>query len=796
MMLAIPAFMQVSASNDGTGPTNQKYLPIDNEWEPIGARYVVSVGSNKVAHTIYFYDYDGNGNKIKKSTSSQTEGVWSDIYTDNVWTYDSNNNCTSCTQKATSEDGEEWDIWKHEYSYDAKGNMTEDVYYSEHDWELVKERRSTYTYDANNHRTSEISSYYRSDGSWDDNSKEEYIYDAKGNKVKYIHYGMGNGNWEKSSYLVYTYNDKNQLTKEEEFIVKDGKDQPYKSTTYTYDSNGNMAEGLQQAYRRQDGSSTYVWVFDGMYKYKYDAKKQLTDVIYCDNEEGTEQNGTRYYYDEQGRLTKTAYWSGGNSLNESSWDEIYYDSDALHKGKFVQGTCGTDGNEDAVKWNVDNNGTLTVTGTGAIRNYDEHYMTMPWLVAQLYINKIVIGEGITSVGDFTFEGAWNVTDISFPSTLESIGENAFMHNANVKTLVLPDALQTIGQSAFEDCASIDSIHFGNSLKEIQRRAFYSCHSIKSLYFPSTLTRIGEYAIAYIDSLRYFNIPEGTTIADRAFSGTEKVKRIDCLGTKIKHEGGSSSPFYCPNAALYVPVGYKSDFTWWKKWVGDVLEYGETYSPKQYIVNGKIYDYTEERIDVYGDESVIICGNQIRINNATITGGLSLMVDNAEFSLRGTVKIEGGLTVKKNASIWCKNWDKDILIVNGGIHSNETTEDAKIDIRVCTVINEEDNTPKARARSGADTSDAALTGFTTLSYDSDYKMFEPNKGYMDATQRALIDPETGKPATRLVLMTQEMETGISDTEVESATPSKVLEGKQIIINKNGKKYNVKGEAMNN
>ena len=70
------------------------------------------------------------------------------------------------------------------------------------------------------------------------------------------------------------------------------------------------------------------------------------------------------------------------------------------------GSCG----EHAV-WTLDDAGTLTISGTGEMDNYSqlvlnngEDSSTAPWMEARQSIRKIVVSEGITSVGNRAFVG--------------------------------------------------------------------------------------------------------------------------------------------------------------------------------------------------------------------------------------------------------------------------------------------------------------------------------------------------------------------------------------------------------
>ena len=75
----------------------------------------------------------------------------------------------------------------------------------------------------------------------------------------------------------------------------------------------------------------------------------------------------------------------------------------------ASGSCGTD-----VKWAY-SNGTLKITGTGAMTDYSR-WSAAPWYSYREQITKIVISEGITYIGNRAFISK-SCEKIYFPSTL-------------------------------------------------------------------------------------------------------------------------------------------------------------------------------------------------------------------------------------------------------------------------------------------------------------------------------------------------------------------------------------------
>ena len=90
---------------------------------------------------------------------------------------------------------------------------------------------------------------------------------------------------------------------------------------------------------------------------------------------------------------------------------------------------------------------------------------------------------------------------SYPvaSGTETIGEYAFFHS-KVQTVFLPDTVSTIGDYAFYYASELSSINFPTALTCIGDSAFFACQSLTAVDIPATITQIGESAWAACTSL--------------------------------------------------------------------------------------------------------------------------------------------------------------------------------------------------------------------------------------------------------------------------------------------------------
>lgn len=59
------------------------------------------------------------------------------------------------------------------------------------------------------------------------------------------------------------------------------------------------------------------------------------------------------------------------------------------------------------------------------------------------LQTIVIPEGVTEIGDYSFSGCRALTSVTFPSTIVKIGANAFRGCSALTTVVIPDSVENI-----------------------------------------------------------------------------------------------------------------------------------------------------------------------------------------------------------------------------------------------------------------------------------------------------------------------------------------------------------------
>lgn len=227
------------------------------------------------------------------------------------------------------------------------------------------------------------------------------------------------------------------------------------------------------------------------------------------------------------------------------------------------GICG-----DNLEWKLTDEGVLTITGTGEMQDWNDY--SSPWYENES-VKQVIIGDGVTTIGDWAFSYCRALTSITIPNSVTTIGDNAFESCSSLTSITIPNSVTTIGDYAFSYCRALTSVIISNSVTTIGERTFANCYSLTSVTIPSSVTRI----------------------EDGAFSDCGNVKQITSEAV---------TPPYCSRYAfdgvnrneckLFVPKNsidaYKRAYVWWHFFLIEGTTTG---------IKNNIYNKTEN-VDVY------------------------------------------------------------------------------------------------------------------------------------------------------------------------------------------------------
>ena len=255
----------------------------------------------------------------------------------------------------------------------------------------------------------------------------------------------------------------------------------------------------------------------------------------------------------------------------------------------AEGNCGTN-----VKWTLDSEGTLTISGEGTMHNYD-HWGSnyAPWYSNRESIKTVVIESGVTSIGEFAFHNCSSLSSITIPDGVTSIGNRAFEYCSSLSSITIPEGVTSIGDCAFYECSNLSSITIPKGVTSIGDGAFSECRSLSSITIPEGVTSIGNSAFSWCNSLSSITISEGvTSIGSSAFSRCSSLssitipKGVTSIGNSAFSECSSLSSITIPETVNTIGSSAFSSCPELKQF--NVVE--GSYAYRWLTVNGYLGDY--------------------------------------------------------------------------------------------------------------------------------------------------------------------------------------------------------------
>lgn len=147
--------------------------------------------------------------------------------------------------------------------------------------------------------------------------------------------------------------------------------------------------------------------------------------------------------------------------------------------------------------------------------------------------KVIIPDGVISIGKNVFEENRTIVEVSIPSSVEAILYRAFYMCENLNKVTFSFGLKKICSGAFAYCNKLEKIEFPESLIEIESCAFQYCVNLSKVVLPESLSIIARAAVRK---------------ADGVFGGCEKLCDAGPVGTGYSIEYSWRDKI--PNNAFY------------------------------------------------------------------------------------------------------------------------------------------------------------------------------------------------------------------------------------------------------
>ena len=110
--------------------------------------------------------------------------------------------------------------------------------------------------------------------------------------------------------------------------------------------------------------------------------------------------------------------------------------------------------------------------------------------------------------------------------VSSIGDNAFknyLHKNNIERIVVPNGIETIGSNAFEGLTKLKNIDLPDSLTRIGSKAFYNCTKLDTLTDLSSVQFIVAYAFENCEALKVVDVSNVSILTDGLFANSGLIE---------------------------------------------------------------------------------------------------------------------------------------------------------------------------------------------------------------------------------------------------------------------------------
>ncbi|WP_294483741.1 leucine-rich repeat domain-containing protein [uncultured Ruminococcus sp.] len=255
------------------------------------------------------------------------------------------------------------------------------------------------------------------------------------------------------------------------------------------------------------------------------------------------------------------------------------------------GNCGTTGHESEVRWTLDSDGVLTITGTGAMADYSSaNNNRAPWYSDKYSINSIIIQSGITHIGNYSLNNCTELNNATIPNTVTTIGDHAF-YKTKLTTVNIPSSVTRIGNEAFRNTNSLKTVNFEDRTTEL---------SIGSYAFPASLTSLNPKDLVYTTNTMTEPAPLTCDILYSSYEKTIKPKPVTITYNEVpavsptcttsgnsEYYEGSNGKYYSKSGDTYTEIDENS----WMIPATGVHTYDDSSPMWTWIRKGDSYDVT-------------------------------------------------------------------------------------------------------------------------------------------------------------------------------------------------------------
>lgn len=217
-------------------------------------------------------------------------------------------------------------------------------------------------------------------------------------------------------------------------------------------------------------------------------------------------NGEEVVLDLTGDTIKPEHLDEGITAHDASGEPIV----GTRKVLIASGNYG-----ENITWEIHNDWKLVVNGSGDMVDFTQaESSNREWHPYKKDVTSVIIGEGITSIGD-----------------------SAFFGFENLVCAHLPDGVVRIGSRAFDTCRKLVNINIPSSVHLFETECFNACNSLNNFKIPDGVILIPTYMFQNT-ALESIVIPDRVTTIFPAFARCSKLKSV-VIGKNVKDIWGGA-----------------------------------------------------------------------------------------------------------------------------------------------------------------------------------------------------------------------------------------------------------------
>ena len=494
-----------------------------------------------------------------------------------------------------------------------------------------------------------------------------------------------------------------------------------------------------------------------------------------------------------------------------------------------ENSCG-----DGLTWEYNSTtNALTISydgsGTGVMDDFD-YVHPAPWESYRESITSVIISNGVTSIGENAFENCTGMTSVTIPNSVTSIGYGAFencsgltsvtipngvtsielrtfMNCYELESVTIPSSVTSIGTAAFGGCIALTSIEIPNSVLSIDEQAFAMC-GLTSITIPNSVLSIGETAFwactgltsviisdgvpsigvgafYYCTALTSIEIPNSvTSIGDYAFYECTGLETVTINATTPPTLGSDAFLSTAEGLTIYVPAESKDDYK--AGWAA--------YADKIVAIPGGGSTPTDEQVPTNADPEnpsyyYSTFFHSTQNYKLTNDGTTAFIADLSGSDLILTEIAHGEQVIPANtAVIFRKAGSADPVVLTpteeNGVSVNPEDNDLQ-GVDAITAVTSIDGLTRANCYvlSGQEGVGFYLINSDNLKAHKAYVKYVSTPGQNNAPRRM-----------RFVFEQENTTTGVESAQPSVISGQKLIENGQLVIIKNGVRYNAQGQIV--